>query len=106
MQPTELNELLKSDNKDEYVLLDVRTDEERQFASIEPSQWIPMGDIPDRMDELDNFKAKNLVVYCHHGGRSAQVVGFLLSQGFSDVFNLEGGIDQWSTDIDSSIKRY
>jgi monothiol glutaredoxin len=47
-----------------------------------------------------------LVVICHSGGRSRRVSEFLLSSGFSSVFNLTGGIDAWSQEIDASIPRY
>lgn len=86
------------------LLLDVREDEERAVASIEPSTHIPMDSIPDRLEELP--RDRRIVVYCHHGGRSYAVAGYLESEGFHDVANLAGGIDEWSRLVDSRVPRY
>ena len=86
------------------LLLDVREDEEREVASIEPSTHIPMDSIPDRLEELP--RDRRIVVYCHHGGRSYAVAGYLESEGFRDVANLTGGIDEWSRLVDSRVPRY
>ena len=65
---------------------------------------IPMGEISDRIGELD--PKKETVVICRSGGRSAQVADFLERQGFVKVFNLSGGILTWSRVIDPSIPQY
>lgn len=103
MNPESAHQELTSETA---TLLDVRQPDEREFASIQPSLWIPMGEIPSRLEELNNLKDSRLIVYCHHGMRSAQVVGFLQSHGFSDVHNLEGGIDLWSHNVDNQVPRY
>ena len=86
------------------VLLDVREPFERQLATIDPSLHIPMGDIPSRLDEIP--KDREVVVYCHSGGRSMLVAGFLAENGFSRVANLAGGIDAWSVRVDPKVPRY
>jgi rhodanese-related sulfurtransferase len=86
------------------VLLDVREHDELAIAAVEGALHIPMREIPARLDELD--AAKPLVVMCHSGGRSRRVAEFLQGNGFSNVFNLKGGIDAWSTQIDSRVPRY
>ena len=86
------------------VLLDVREHDELATAAVPGAVHIPMREIPARLAELD--AAKPLVVMCHSGGRSQRVAQFLKSQGFSNVFNLSGGIDAWSTQIDSRVPRY
>jgi rhodanese-related sulfurtransferase len=86
-----------------FVLLDVRESWERDIASIPRSTHIPMGEIPQRYGELPIDG--HIVVMCHHGGRSAQVTGWLRQKGFH-ASNLQGGIDAWSARIDSSVPRY
>jgi rhodanese-related sulfurtransferase len=84
--------------------VDVRELFEVELASVPGAIHIPMREIPQRLDELR--PQSSIVVLCHVGGRSRQVAGFLLSTGFNDVFNLTGGIDAWSVDIDPQVPRY
>ena len=93
----------RDDNK-AYVLLDVREDGEVAYANIEGHTHIAMNLIPLRHNELPDDKP--IVVYCHHGMRSMQVALFLEHAGFSDVYNLSGGIEAWSVQIDPSVPRY
>jgi rhodanese-related sulfurtransferase len=86
------------------LLLDVREAWERGLARVEPSLHIPMADVPDRRDELD--REREIVVRCHHGRRSRQVVAFLKQSGFPRVLNLAGGIDAWSADVDPTVPVY
>jgi len=89
---------------DDIVLLDVREPAELEVATLSGAVHIPMREIPLRLDELD--RNRNLVVMCHSGGRSRQVAGYLLASGFEKIFNLAGGIDAWSQEIDPSVPRY
>jgi len=91
-------------NAAEVVLLDVRELHEIAVASIEGSMHIPMGQIPERIREID--QEKTVVVMCHGGMRSLRVAVYLSQQGFAQVINLEGGIDAWSRDVDPRIPRY
>ena len=90
------------------LLLDVREAWEVALASIRidgaPSLSIPMNEIPARLHELD--PAQPVVCICHHGARSAQVVAFLEREGFGAAYNLAGGIDAWSTQVDTRVPRY
>ena len=90
------------------LLLDVREPWEAQLARIElpgvEQQLIPMGEIVSRVAELDPLQP--VVVYCHHGMRSLQVVAFLQQRGFDSVYNLAGGIEAWSTGVDPAVPRY
>jgi rhodanese-related sulfurtransferase len=88
------------------TLLDVRESNEVETARIEGAIWIPLGDLDARMGELDAFRDQTLVVYCHHGGRSAKAVRKLLACGFAAVQNLDGGIEAWSLTVDPSVPRY
>jgi rhodanese-related sulfurtransferase len=87
------------------TLLDVREDWEIQLAPV-PSRLvhIPMGQIADRLSELDPHE--DTVVICRSGGRSLEVARFLTAQGFTSVFNLAGGILAWSRDVDPQIPQY
>ena len=85
-------------------LLDVREPQEWAINRIEGAIHIPMRAVPARAGELD--PARPLVIYCHHGARSAVVQEYLRKQGFADVRNLTGGIDAWSREIDSAVPRY
>ena len=103
MSVEELAEKLK-DPGTAPILLDVREDDERATARIEPSLHIPMGQIVQRVSEIP--RGRPLVVYCHSGGRSSMVAGFLENRGHPDVANLEGGIDAWSRRVDPTVPRY
>ena len=96
--------LLAGPNAGDAVLLDVREDAELAMASIEGALHIPMGEIVERADELDQNKA--VVVMCHTGGRSSQVAAYLTQQGFAEVYNLTGGITAWTRDVDPSVPEY
>ncbi len=92
------------EEKNEHVLLDVRTPREQQVACIEGSILIPLNELPGRLDELD--PEVELVVHCHHGPRSTQAVMFLRGNGFDKARNLVGGIDAWSERVDPDVPRY
>jgi rhodanese-related sulfurtransferase len=89
---------------DDVVLLDVREHDELATAAVAGALHIPMREVPGRLAELSTDKP--LVVMCHSGGRSRRVAEYLLANGFLTVFNLAGGIDAWSTQIDSHVPRY
>ena len=91
-------------SKEDFILLDVRTENEVFISSIEGSMHIPMNDIPNRMNELD--KNKEIVVQCKSGKRSAKVCEYLMQNSFQDVKNLQGGIIAWSKEIDPTVIVY
>lgn len=86
------------------VLIDVREPWEFETCQIPGSKHLPMATVPARMRELD--KAAPTVVICHHGMRSLQVAHYLIQSGFSDVYNLAGGIDAWASEVDPNVPRY
>ncbi len=104
MTPSELAELLKGESPPH--LLDVRQPEEFAIASLPGAKLIPLNEIPQRLGELEEWKNGATVVYCHHGMRSANAIGWLRQQGFENLSNLSGGIDLWSTEVDSNVPRY
>ena len=93
----------KLDRKDKFTLVDVREPHEHEFARIPGSTLIPLGQLPQRLGELD--KGSKLVVHCRSGGRSARAVQFLREKGY-DAVNLAGGILAWSERIDPSVPSY
>jgi adenylyltransferase/sulfurtransferase len=98
----QLQELLEAGRKP--VLLDVREPQEWDITHIEGARLIPLGDVPQRMNELDT--ADDIVVYCHHGTRSAKAINFLKKMGFEKLKNLAGGIDSWAVNVDPDMPRY
>jgi len=94
----------KMDAREPFQLIDVREPFEVEIAQIDGAKLIPLGQIAERTDELQ--REHTIVVHCHSGQRSAEAVRLLQQRGFTNVYNLEGGIDAWSDEIDSSVPRY
>ncbi|OSI08662.1 putative thiosulfate sulfurtransferase [Neisseria animaloris] len=102
LSPTELQQWL-TDGKP-ITLLDVRTDEEVAFCALPDHIHIPMNLIPLHHNELPDDRP--IVVYCHHGIRSLHTAMYLADMGFEKLYNLQGGIDAWSLQVNSSVPRY
>ncbi|NJN80638.1 MAG: hypothetical protein HC797_09325 [Anaerolineales bacterium] len=106
----ELSEKLKSEDK--FVLLDVREAWELESAKIEDSRLevIAMSRLanegPSALPESVTSKENPIYILCHHGNRSKQVTMWLAQQGFENIFNVQGGIDAYSREVDSSIGVY
>jgi rhodanese-related sulfurtransferase len=86
------------------LLLDVREPWEYQHCCIEGAQSMPMATVPTRLAELP--KDREIVVICHHGGRSQQIAAFLEQAGFDRVHNLQGGVHAWALQVDPTMPRY
>src|SRR5205809_1343672 len=93
-----------TETREAFELIDVREPFEYEIARIDGAKLIPLGEIADRTDELQ--REQPIVVHCHSGKRSAQAVRLLQQRGFSNVYNLEGGIDAWSDQIDPTVPKY
>jgi len=86
------------------TLVDVRPPAERDIAAVTaPFQGLEDGGL-ERLLALP--KDAPLAFLCHHGGRSAQAAMYFAQQGFSDVYNVVGGIDAWSLEVDPAVPRY
>lgn len=99
----------KLDNGDNNVLLlDVREPFEQYQSSIdyENATLIPLGELPERMDEIESYKDKEVVCMCRSGGRSSKACELLEKEGFSDIKNLKGGINEWAREVDTSLPVY
>lgn len=95
----------RMDAGDDVQIIDVRQPDEYAFAKIKGAKLIPLGEIAQRMDEID--AGKEVVLQCKAGGRSAQAIDILTRAGFKGkMSNLKGGITAWSNEVDSSVLKY
>lgn len=101
---TPLEFVQEMEKRTDLMMLDVREYEEIQICHLKDAMHVPMGQIPSKLDELP--KNKDLIVFCHMGVRSRSVTNYLRRNGFSRAFNLKGGIDRWSVEVDSKVQRY
>jgi len=100
---TELKQRL--DAGENIQIIDVRQPDEFAFAKIEGTKLIPLGEVLNRMDEIDD--SKETVVHCKMGGRSAKAIEILRQAGFKgNLINLRGGITAWSNEIDPKVPKY
>ena len=97
---------VKMDEKQDFVLVDVREQNEYDMARIPGSILVPLSQLPNRFHELDKYKGKEIVVHCKMGGRSAKAIAFLKQQGFDNLVNMAGGITGWSDQVDPSVPKY
>jgi adenylyltransferase/sulfurtransferase len=93
-------------NNPAIPLIDCREQDEFDLVHIKGARLVPMSKLAERVGELEGLKSQHFVVHCHHGGRSLRVVNWLRQQGFLHAQNLTGGIDQWASDIDTTLVKY
>jgi len=95
----------RMDAGEDIQLIDVRQPEEWAFAKIEGAKLIPLSEILNRMDEID--ETRETVLHCKAGMRSANAVQALQRAGFKgDLKNLKGGITAWSNEVDPKVPKY
>ena len=104
IEPEDVHARLESG--DDLLLLDCRTTAEHETACIEQATLIPLQEMSIRIDELEPWRERPVVVFCHKGARSLIITRLLRHLGFIDVRSMHGGIDRWSADIDTSIPKY
>ena len=102
--PPLLQQWLADAGRKAPLLLDVREPWEYQTCHIEGATLVPMNAIAARAQELD--PETETVVICHHGGRSQQVAAFLERNGFSKLYNLQGGVNAWAELVEPGMPRY
>ena len=88
------------------LLIDCREKSEYDTVHIHAARLIPLSEFADRVGELEPFRNQEIVIHCHHGGRSLRATKWLLQQGFTNVKSLAGGIDQWAVEIEPTLPRY
>ena len=101
LNPKEFRDCLVDE---EVTLVDVREQWEFDICQIKGAILIPMGEIARSYVNLK--KDNKIALYCHSGIRSMHVADFLLSKGFQSLANLQGGIDAWAQEIDTTVERY
>ncbi|MSV30861.1 MAG: molybdopterin-synthase adenylyltransferase MoeB [Bryobacterales bacterium] len=92
------------DRGDSFVLVDVREPHEYQICNIPFARLIPLGELPKRVNELN--QADEIVMHCKSGMRSAKACDFLKQAGFGKVKNMKGGILAWSDKVDPRVPKY
>ena len=100
--PNQLKEMI--DEGKQFILLDVREKWEYEMVHIEGATLIPFGELPRRFREITY--AVEVVVYCHWGMRSLDAAFLLQQLGFKSVKSLVGGIDRWTEEINTQLRRY
>ena len=106
----ELSEKLKS--QESFILLDVREPHELNFAKLNDTRLevTPMSRLAREgtkaLSEAASAKDATIYVMCHHGNRSGQVTAWLAQQGWKNVFNVRGGIDEYARTVDQSVGFY
>jgi rhodanese-related sulfurtransferase len=97
---------------EDFIWLDVREPNELEAAAIDNARVVnvPMSELAQKQTAAlpagAQDKDAEIVVFCHHGGRSGQVTAWLRGQGWTNVLNMEGGIDSWARNVDGSVGRY
>ena len=101
--PIELKARL--DKGEDIRVIDVREADEWAIARLPQAELIPLGQFEQlATPQLD--PDETIVLYCHHGVRSARAQGYLKGRGYKNVLNLTGGIDAWALQVDTTMKRY
>jgi len=96
----------KLEQKEDFVLIDCREQDEFDLVHIDHSRLVPMSELEQKAGELKDLKQKEIIVYCHHGRRSMMVTKWMFEHGFTNVKSMAGGIDRWSEEIDPKLQRY
>jgi adenylyltransferase/sulfurtransferase len=101
---TELKQRL--DRGDRLTVVDVREPHEWDIGNLHEygAKHVPLGDLPERLDEID--ASAEIVLHCRSGGRSGKALEFLRGQGYTNLWNLKGGILAWSDEVDPSMPKY
>ncbi len=95
----------KIDKNENFLLLDVREPFEYKVSNL-GGKLIPLGDLMNHLDELEEYKDQEVIVHCRTGGRSARACHILQANGFHNPKNLVGGINSWAREIDPSLQVY
>ena len=98
------NERIRS--QEQLLLLDCRNPDEYALVHLPDSLLIPMDELPQRINEIEEHRDQAILVYCHMGVRSEMVARWLRDQGFSKAQTMTGGIEAWAVQIDNSLARY
>jgi rhodanese-related sulfurtransferase len=109
VDPENLCSFIVKAGNDNVLLLDVRTPEEfegraeTKFGRLNNAINIPVQDLEKRMKELENYKNKEIIVYCSHSHRSPRASYMLTQKGFKKVTNLQGGMSVWKARVKDEV---
>lgn len=96
----------KLDAGDQFLFVDCRETSENEAVKIEGTMLLPMSKMAERVGELQEHRTSEIIIHCHHGGRSLRVANWLRQQGFSTAQSMSGGIDVWAVEIEPGMLRY
>ncbi len=96
----------KLDAGDQFLFVDCRETPEHDAVKIEGTMLLPMSKMAERVGELQEHRTSEIIIHCHHGGRSLRVANWLRQQGFSTAQSMTGGIDVWAVEIEPGMLRY
>jgi rhodanese-related sulfurtransferase len=105
ISPEDLAKLLQGPAEARPALLDVRFPNENAYVALPGSVLIPLPELDERAEELEAFRGRPVVVYCHHGVRSLHGAAYLMSRGL-EASSLMGGIDLYAEVVDPRLPRY
>ncbi|MBX7241951.1 MAG: rhodanese-like domain-containing protein [Bacteroidia bacterium] len=92
------------DAGENLIMVDVRQPQEWEMQHLDGVIKISLGDLPDALGELAQYKDKEIVMICRSGGRSGQATQFLSANGFANVRNMSGGMLKWRAEVDPGFK--
>ncbi|MES2284935.1 MAG: rhodanese-like domain-containing protein [Bacteroidota bacterium] len=91
------------DNSADFQLIDVREIHEVEICEM-GGEHIPMGNVMDNLDKIS--KTKQVIIHCRSGARSGAICQALEKEGYTNVYNLKGGIIAWANDVDTTLTKY
>lgn len=92
----------KKESSENFLLLDVREDVEYMVSNLD-GHHIPLGQLQNRLKELEEHKENEVIIMCRTGSRSSKAVSYLEQNEFENVANLKGGLKKWAEEIDPSL---
>lgn len=96
----------RQSSDDTFLFLDCREQVEYDKVRIDGAVLLPMSQMAERVGELETHRDSDIIIHCHHGGRSMQVAMWLRQQGFTKAQSMAGGIDAWAIEIEPGMTRY
>jgi len=96
----------KLDASEKFLFLDCRERDEHQFVHLNSTTLLPMSELAERVSELEPYRDSEIIIHCHHGGRSLKVAQALRERGFAEAKSMAGGIDEWAATIETGLPRY
>lgn len=96
----------RQDAGDSFLFLDCRETSEYEAVKIQGTTLLPMSELAERVNELEEHRDSDIIIHCHHGGRSLRVANWLRQQGFTAAQSMAGGIDVWAVEIEPGMLRY